>query len=319
MSAIAASSNREEFRAVDDAGGKGTDGGKRDRPVLTRQLSRMEAGRQSPPPSGSSKQTNQAYTVLACVLAAVALMAFVFFTLPPLSTVESPGNKFIWHPIKAEHFRKDKDLLLLYRTQHKWRLLLGMSMIYILMQTFCIPGSGTTMNVLAGCLFKDVVPHGEYVVALPYALGCATAGAVLCYLLSLALLRDFVTRNFPSRVASLRQMMMGSDNLFFLVLSMRVSPMIPAWFLNISLPLVPIPLWQFAAATLIGAFPASLLAVETGAALSRLEAGEDLLKPSPKQVFLLFLLALVAAVPALSRRFAKLSDFDASDSLKASR
>eukprot|EP00960_Hanusia_phi_P051736 760977-Hanusia_phi.AAC.2 len=74
MSAIAASSNREEFRAVDDAGGKGTDGGKRDRPVLTRQLSRMEAGRQSPPPSGSSKQTNQTYTVLACVLAAVALI-----------------------------------------------------------------------------------------------------------------------------------------------------------------------------------------------------------------------------------------------------
>ena len=30
------------------------------------------------------------------------------------------------------------------------------------------------MNVLAGCLFKDVIPHGEYLVALPYALGILT-------------------------------------------------------------------------------------------------------------------------------------------------
>jgi len=319
MSAIAAAANQEEFRP--DEASKGLDGGKRDRPVLTRQLSRMEAGRQSPPPSGSNPELKQTYIILTCVLALVALMAFIFFTLPPLSTVESRDNKFIWHPTKAEHFRRDKDLLLAYRTLHKWRLLLGMSMLYILLQTFCIPGSGTTMNVLAGCLFKDVIPHGEYLVALPYALGCATAGAVLCYLLSLALLKDFVSRNFPTRVASLRQMMMGSDNLFFLVLSMRVSPMIPAWFLNISLPLVPIPVWQFAGATLIGALPASLLAVETGAALSRLEAGEDLLKPSARQLFLLFLLALVAAVPALSRRLSvKLMDLDAPDAaLKVSR
>ncbi|EKX36792.1 hypothetical protein GUITHDRAFT_145528 [Guillardia theta CCMP2712] len=219
MSAIAAAANQEEFRP--DEASKGLDGGKR-------QLSRMEAGRQSPPPSGSNPELKQTYIILTCVLALVALMAFIFFTLPPLSTVESRDNKFIWHPTK---------------------------------------GSGTTMNVLAGCLFKDVIPHGEYLVALPYALGIPTDLIIATGGLSMSWQDDD-----------------GIRQPILLSLIHEGLPMIPAWFLNISLPLVPIPVWQFAGATLIGALPASLLAVETGAALSRLEAGEDLLKPSARRL-----------------------------------
>ncbi len=77
-----------------------------------------------------------------------------------------------------------------------------------------------------------MVEFGEYTVALPFALVGATVGALMCYMMSFAVLRGAVMKRFPSRVSWLKNTVMGHDNVFFLVLSLRLSPMIPAWFLS---------------------------------------------------------------------------------------
>ena len=77
-----------------------------------------------------------------------------------------------------------------------------------------------------------MVELGEYTVALPFALVGATVGALMCYMMSFAVLRGAVMKRFPSRVSWLKNTVMGHDNVFFLVLSLRLSPMIPAWFLS---------------------------------------------------------------------------------------
>ena len=77
-----------------------------------------------------------------------------------------------------------------------------------------------------------MVELGEYTVALPFALVGATVGALMCYMMSFAVLRGAVMKRFPSRVSWLKNTVMGHDNVFFLVLSLRLSPTIPAWFVS---------------------------------------------------------------------------------------
>ena len=98
-------------------------------------------------------------------------------------------------------------------------------------------GLGEYTDYFGGTDFRDfffpsVVDLGEYTVALPFALVGATVGALMCYMMSFAVLRGAVMKRFPSRVSWLKNTVMGHDNVFFLVLSLRLSPMIPAWFLS---------------------------------------------------------------------------------------
>lgn len=62
--------------------------------------------------------------------------------------------------------------------KYAFSLFMGMCVVYIFLQTFCVPGSGTTLNLLAGCIFAEYVDLGEYLVALPFAVVCSTVGSV---------------------------------------------------------------------------------------------------------------------------------------------
>eukprot|EP00287_Rhodomonas_sp_CCMP768_P022013 CAMPEP_0202811906 /NCGR_PEP_ID=MMETSP1389-20130828/3643_1 /ASSEMBLY_ACC=CAM_ASM_000865 /TAXON_ID=302021 /ORGANISM="Rhodomonas sp., Strain CCMP768" /LENGTH=112 /DNA_ID=CAMNT_0049483147 /DNA_START=507 /DNA_END=845 /DNA_ORIENTATION=- len=97
-------------------------------------------------------------------------------------------------------------------------------------------------------------------------------------------------------------MIADQDNVFFCLLSLRFSPLVPGWFISIASPLTPVPLWQFVLATLLGVCPVSLVAVKTGATLTRLESGEGGLVENGKHVGLLLLLAALAALPAFYQR-----------------
>jgi hypothetical protein len=77
-------------------------------------------------------EPGQKKIVFCLVLSAVFVSAVTMFLLPPLSTVEKNGEKFVWRPHTAAHFKLDSKLMRAYRSMHKWRLMLGMSVIYIM-------------------------------------------------------------------------------------------------------------------------------------------------------------------------------------------
>lgn len=126
------------------------------------------------------------------VLLAAGILLAIVYMLPPLMSVDE-GDKFLWRPRSASDFELDKRVLVRYRNEHAWQLVVGMAVMYIALQTLCVPASGTTMNVLAGCIFSETLPSGEYLIALPMAVLCVSMGAVLCYLISFLSLRELVT------------------------------------------------------------------------------------------------------------------------------
>uniref|UniRef100_A0A9L0ISC2 Transmembrane protein 41A n=1 Tax=Equus asinus TaxID=9793 RepID=A0A9L0ISC2_EQUAS len=153
-------------------------------------------------------------------------------------------------------------------------------------------------NVLAGALF------GPW---LGLLLCCVltSVGATCCYLLSSIFGKQLVVSYFPDKVALLqRKVEENRNSLFFFLLFLRLFPMTPNWFLNLSAPILNIPVVQFFFSVLIGLIPYNFICVQTGSILSTLTSLDALF--SWGTVFKLLAIALVALVPGtLIKKFSQ--------------
>ncbi|MCP9257850.1 Transmembrane protein 41A [Dirofilaria immitis] len=148
--------------------------------------------------------------------------------------------------------------------KHFAYLLLLFSLVYLYKQSFAIPGS-FIMNVLAGALF------GSWK-ALLLVCPLTAIGASCCYLLSLWFARPIVEYFFNYQLQRLRyEVAEHKYRMFSFLLCARLFPFTPHWLLNVCLPLVNIPLNNFALSTFIGLIPYNFLCVQAGSILSDLK------------------------------------------------
>uniref|UniRef100_A0A2P2I9T1 Transmembrane protein 41A-like n=2 Tax=Hirondellea gigas TaxID=1518452 RepID=A0A2P2I9T1_9CRUS len=178
-------------------------------------------------------------------------------------------------------------VLRLYHDSHFIYILTLFSAAYIFKQTFAIPGSAL-MNILGGALL------GVWV-ALPVVCVLTSVGASCCYLLSRVSLAGLLMRYQPERVLWLRSKVVGSSSSNFLFLvSLRVFPGTPNWFLNMAAPVAGVPLVPFFFSVLIGLAPYNSLCVLAGGSATQLRSVTDLW--SGTSLAALLLLALLAYV-----------------------
>ncbi|XP_035940597.1 transmembrane protein 41A isoform X3 [Halichoerus grypus] len=153
-------------------------------------------------------------------------------------------------------------------------------------------------NILAGALF------GPW---LGLLLCCVltSVGATCCYLLSSVFGKQLVVSYFPEKVSLLqRKVEENRNSLFFFLLFLRLFPMTPNWFLNLSAPILNIPIVHFFFSVLIGLVPYNFICVQTGSILSTLTSLDALF--SWETVFKLLAIALVALVPGtLIKKFSQ--------------
>ncbi|XP_060786436.1 transmembrane protein 41A-A isoform X2 [Neoarius graeffei] len=212
---------------------------------------------------------------------------------------EEPGGERevirLKFPSDLQELKQMAGLLKFYKREHSGFVLLLFSSAYLYKQAFAIPGS-SLLNVLAGALF------GPW---LGLVLCCVltTVGASMCFLLSHFFGKQYIIRIFPDRVAQLqRKVMENRSSLFFFLLFLRLFPMSPNWFLNMSSPIVNIPLTYFSLSVLIGLMPYNLVCVQTGVVLSDLSSLDNVLSWS--MVLKLLLIACAALLPsALIRHY----------------
>ncbi|EFO18828.2 hypothetical protein LOAG_09667, partial [Loa loa] len=137
-----------------------------------------------------------------------------------------------------------QDRSVFFREKHFTYLLILFSLAYLYKQSFAIPGS-FAMNVLAGALFGCWK-------ALLLVCPLTAVGASCCYLLSLWFAKPFVEYLFCDRLQRLRyEVAENRYRLFSFLLCARLFPLTPHWLLNVCLPLVNIPLSNFALSILI--------------------------------------------------------------------
>lgn len=202
------------------------------------------------------------------------------------------------------HFPSDLDelrdlaaLLNFYKTEHKSYVFVLFCSAYLYKQSFAIPGS-SFLNMLAGALF------GTWD-GLLIACTMTTVGSTFCYLLSRTFGRQHVIRLFPDKVAMLQSKCEeNKSSIFFFLLFLRFFPMTPNWFLNITSPILNIPIPIFFFSVLIGLIPYNFICVRTGSILSQISSLDDIF--SWGTLLQLLIIACAALVPGiLIRHYSK--------------
>ncbi|NWZ68626.1 TM41A protein, partial [Acrocephalus arundinaceus] len=218
-------------------------------------------------------------------------------SLPPRLPVCLFPRRALRFPADLEELRDLAEALRDYERQHRGAALVLFCGAYLYKQSFAIPGS-SLLNVLAGALF------GPWM-GLVLCSVLTSVGATLCYLLSAAFGKQLIVHFFPEKVALLQGKVEENRScLFFFLLFLRLFPMTPNWFLNLSAPILNIPMSQFFLSVLIGLTPYNFICVQTGAILSQITSLDAIF--SWDTLLKLLAMAVAALIPGtLIKRYSK--------------
>ncbi|XP_068947296.1 transmembrane protein 41B isoform X2 [Petaurus breviceps papuanus] len=90
------------------------------------------------------------------------------------------------------------------------------------------------------------------------------------------------------------------DHLINYIIFLRITPFLPNWFINITSPVINVPLKVFFIGTFLGVAPPSFVAIKAGTTLYQLTtAGEAV---SWNSVFVLMILAVLSILPAVFQK-----------------
>jgi len=173
------------------------------------------------------------------------------------------------------------------RDRHAILLPAAFVSIYIVQTAFSLPGAAI-LSLAAGALF-GVVQGTLYVVS------GATIGAVLAFLVSRTLLRDWVSRKFGGRMEAIDRGLRESGLSYLLFL--RLVPAFPFFLVNLACGITGIPLRTYALGTFFGIMPGSLVFINAGASLATIESVGQV--ASPRVLGSFALLGLFALLPTI--------------------
>lgn len=101
-------------------------------------------------------------------------------------------------------------------------------------------------------------------------------GASLCFLLSQLLGRKLILHYFPEKAATWAvQVDKHKENLFNYIVFLRITPFLPNWFINLTAPIIGVPLYPFAFGTFFGVAPPSFIAIQGGQTLYDMTANDS--------------------------------------------
>ncbi len=159
--------------------------------------------------------------------------------------------------------------------------------IYIAVTALSLPGAAV-MSLAGGGLFGLVV--GTIVVSF-----ASTIGATLACIVSRFLLRDWVQKKFKDKLVKINEGMEKEGG--FYLFSLRLVPVFPFFVINVVMGLTPIRLSTYYWVSQLGMFPATIVYVNAGTQLAKIEGLAGILSPG-----LIFSFALLGLFPVLSKK-----------------
>lgn len=157
---------------------------------------------------------------------------------------------------------------------------------YVAVTALSLPGAAV-MTIAAGALFGLGV--GTLIVSF-----ASSIGATLAFLVSRFLLRDAVQRRFGARLATLDKGI-EKDGAFYLF-TLRLVPVFPFFVINLLMGLTPIKTFTFYWVSQVGMLAGTLVYVNAGTQLARLDSLSGILSPA-----LLGSFALLGVFPLLAK------------------
>jgi len=189
--------------------------------------------------------------------------------------------------LTLESLKANRAHLEMLRAAHAVLFAAVFVLVYVLQTAFSLPGAAI-LSLAAGAIFGVV--QGTLLVVTG-----ATVGAVLAFLVSRTLLRDWVVKTFGGRMEAIDRGLRESGLSYLLFL--RLVPAFPFFLVNLVCGVTGLPLRTYALGTLFGIIPGSLVFVNAGASLAAIERVSQV--ASPRVLGSFALLGLFALLPTI--------------------
>ncbi|MDO6765879.1 FAD-dependent oxidoreductase [Agarivorans sp. 1_MG-2023] len=170
--------------------------------------------------------------------------------------------------------------------QHFLISIIGYFFLYVFVTAFSIPGAAL-LTLLAGALFGVV--NGVIMVSF-----ASTIGASLAFIVARYLVRDSLEQRYAEKLKSINSGI-EKEGAFYL-LSLRLIPIFPFFLINLVMALTKLPLKTFYWVSQLGMFPATVVYVNAGTELAKLDSLSGILSPS-----LLVAFTLLGILPYISK------------------
>ncbi len=209
-------------------------------------------------------------------LVAVAIaVVYVFFT------------QDVGRYITLDYLKSQQTAFASYYQQHSLRTLLIYMVAYVAMAALSLPGA-TIMTLAGGALFG----FAAGTVAVSFA---STIGATLALFAARFLFRDAVQARFGERLRAI-DAGVAREGAFYLF-TLRLIPLFPFFVINLVMGLTAIRATTFFWVSQLGMLPATLVYVNAGTQLARLDSLQGILSPG-----LLLSFALLGIFPLVAKK-----------------
>ncbi len=220
----------------------------------------------------------------AAVLVAVALLIAAFFALG--------GHRLL----TFENIKAQQAALQAAFERHPWRTGLAYFVAYVAITGLSLPGAAV-MTLLGGAVFGLL--WGTLIVSF-----ASSVGATLAFLASRFVLRDWVQARFGHELRALNEGFAREGG--FYLFSLRLIPVVPFFAINLAMGVVPVRAWTFYWVSQVGMLAGTLVYVNAGTQLARIDSLQGILEPGLIGAFVLLgvfpLMARKAIEAAKARR-----------------
>lgn len=172
--------------------------------------------------------------------------------------------------LSLENFKASQAEIVAAKDANPALYIAGFFLLYVAVTGLSIPGAAI-MSLVAGALFGVVL--GTLIVSF-----ASTMGATLAFLSSRYLLRDWVQGKFGERLRAVDDGL-EKDGAFYLF-TLRLIPVFPFFVINLLMGLTRIKTSTFFWVSQIGMLPATIVFVNAGTQISRIESTAGLLSPT---------------------------------------
>jgi uncharacterized membrane protein YdjX (TVP38/TMEM64 family) len=153
--------------------------------------------------------------------------------------------------------------------EHTLQVVGGYMLIYILVTSLSLPGAAV-MTLAGGALFGLL--RGTIIVSF-----ASTIGATLACLVSRFILRDWVQGKFGERLKTVNDGIEREGS--FYLFTLRLIPVFPFWLINLVLGLTKMPLRTFYWVSQFGMLPGTIVYVNAGKELGKIDSLSGILSP----------------------------------------
>jgi uncharacterized membrane protein YdjX (TVP38/TMEM64 family) len=172
--------------------------------------------------------------------------------------------------LSLENFKASQEDIVAAKDANPVLYISGFFLLYVAVTGLSIPGAAI-MTLIAGALFGVLI--GTIIVSF-----ASTIGATLAFLSARFVLRDWVQGKFGERLRAIDEGL-EKDGAFYLF-TLRLIPVFPFFVINLLMGLTRIKTRTFFWVSQLGMLPATIVFVNAGTQISRIESTAGLLSPS---------------------------------------